>query len=273
MEDTSRSTTDPFHPYYLDESEIPGTGLVNSDSVFDGSGYGVWRRLVLLALTVKNKVGFVDGSCPMPSAESPLLGAWIRCDAMVMSWILNSLSNEIATSVIYSETAKDMWHKLELRFDEPYGLKMFRLYKELVGLKQGSSGIATYFTKLSSIWNELDSLNIHMKCISECKCGAKLQFYKAEEDKKLFQFLMGLNESYDRVRGRILMMSPLPSLYQAYSLLLQEERLQTEVQSGQKMKNDARKMNVECNYCKKQGHTIDKCYKIHGFPAHFNKIK
>lgn len=22
-----------------------------------------------------------------------------------------------------------------------------------------------------------------------------------------------------------------------------------------------------CNYCKKTGHTIDQCYKIHGFPS------
>lgn len=35
---------------------------------------------------------------------------------------------------------------------------------------------------------------------------------------------MGLNESYTTVRGQILLMIPLPSIDQAYSLLLQDEK-------------------------------------------------
>ena len=37
------------------------------------------------------------------------------------------------------------------------------------------------------------------------------------------QLLMGLNESYNTVRSNILMMTPLPNVRQAYSLLVQEE--------------------------------------------------
>jgi len=35
---------------------------------------------------------------------------------------------------------------------------------------------------------------------------------------------MGLNSSYTAIRGNILMMTPFPSINQAYSLLVQEER-------------------------------------------------
>lgn len=28
-----------------------------------------------------------------------------------------------------------------------------------------------------------------------------------------------------------------------------------------------------CNYCKKTGHTIEQCYKLHGFPADFKFTK
>ncbi|XP_060200611.1 uncharacterized protein LOC132628870 [Lycium barbarum] len=51
----------------------------------------------------------------------------------------------------------------------------------------------------------------------------KDKMIKSLEDKKLMQFLMGLNEVYAQERGNILMMNPLPSIYQAYSLLLQDE--------------------------------------------------
>ena len=38
------------------------------------------------------------------------------------------------------------------------------------------------------------------------------------------QFLMGLNESYSQGRAQILLMDPLPSINEVYSLLIQEER-------------------------------------------------
>ena len=47
---------------------------------------------------------------------------------------------------------------------------------------------------------------------------------KFDEDQKLIQLLMGLNETYTTVRGNILMMRPLPTVRQAYSLLIQEEK-------------------------------------------------
>ena len=37
------------------------------------------------------------------------------------------------------------------------------------------------------------------------------------------QFLMGLNESYNQIRGQILLIDPLPSINKVYSLLIQDE--------------------------------------------------
>ena len=38
------------------------------------------------------------------------------------------------------------------------------------------------------------------------------------------QFRMGLNESYNAIRGKILLMNPLPFVHQAYSSMCQEEK-------------------------------------------------
>lgn len=43
------------------------------------------------------------------------------------------------------------------------------------------------------------------------------------QQQKLLQFLMGLNESYGQARGKILMMTPLPSVNQAYTMVLEDE--------------------------------------------------
>ena len=50
------------------------------------------------------------------------------------------------------------------------------------------------------------------------------KFSKREHNKKLLQFLMGLSDDYNSIRGNILMMCPLPSISQVYSMLTQEEK-------------------------------------------------
>lgn len=64
---------------------------------------------MLIALCVKNKLGFIDGSIIKPTITDVLLRAWIRNNNVVISWILNSVSKEISASVMYSESAHDIW--------------------------------------------------------------------------------------------------------------------------------------------------------------------
>lgn len=77
------------HPFFLHASDSPGMNLVNSS--FNGKGYGGWRRSVLIALSAKNKVGFIDGAHKEPARDSTDFKLWSRCNDMVLSWLLNSL--------------------------------------------------------------------------------------------------------------------------------------------------------------------------------------
>jgi len=110
----------------------------------------------------------------------------------------------------------------------------------------------------------------------------------------MMQFLMGLNDSYNGVRSNILMVSPLPNVRQAYSLVIQDEtqRQVTSASTGSidnfsiaaaihsrsnNMLNDStnkhcehcdrnghtikeyRTLKFRCNYCDRRGHTEDRC--------------
>ena len=44
-----------------------------------------------------------------------------------------------------------------------------------------------------------------------------------QQEERLMQFLMGLNDSFSAIRSQILLMDPLPAVNKAYSLVLQEE--------------------------------------------------
>ncbi|XP_019264489.1 PREDICTED: uncharacterized protein LOC109242112 [Nicotiana attenuata] len=182
---------------------------------------------------------------------------------MVISWLLNSLSKDIADTMLYSKTAKDIWTELEARFGQCNGAQLYQLQKELSELVQGNSDVAGYYTKLKKIWDEQDTLNTRVVCSCDCSCGGKEKTLKSLQDGRLIQFLMGLNDTYGGVKSSILMMSPLPNVNQAYSLLIQDEK-QREIHVGVHPAESA---------FLKPGHTLDKCYRIVGFPPDFKFTK
>lgn len=129
---------------------------------------------------------------------------------MVISWLTSSLSPEIAESVQYSDTAESTWKQLNNRYGTVNGTKKFEIKKELASTCQTPLDIASYFNKLKKLWDELEIMGSdHAK---NCTCAAKHGSLKEDEENKVHQFLMGLNEIYVTVRSNILMMNPLPSL-------------------------------------------------------------
>ncbi|XP_019235173.1 PREDICTED: uncharacterized protein LOC109215546 [Nicotiana attenuata] len=247
---TGMEKIDCDHPYYLYASDSPGMVLVSPP--FDGSGYGGWRKSVLIAFSAKNKLGFINETLPRPKDGAPDLKSWIRCNDMVFAWLLNPLTVEIRSSVIHSKSVRILWKQLEDR------------------------EICT--------------------CV-DCKCGSFEKNHAIEERQKLVQFLLGLNETYTEIRGNIMMMQPSPTIDRACYLLLQEER-QRSIQSiaqypsesssfaiypGNILVKAGRSLNAGngpnsyknnqeyiknlfCNYCKKPEHTIERCFKLHGYP-------
>ncbi|XP_019223790.1 PREDICTED: uncharacterized protein LOC109205534 [Nicotiana attenuata] len=227
---------DRNHPYFLHSSDAPGMNLVNA--AFDGKGFQGWKRSVLISLSAKNKLGFIDGTCAAPAITAKEYQPWTRCNDMVTSWLLNSLSKDIGDSVICSKSARELWISLEHRFGKSNGAKLYHLHKELSSLVQGTNDIASYFTKLKRLWDELDSLLCDVKCLCVCVCSGKQKLEKSLEDERLIQFLMGLNDVYSQASGNILMLNPLPSIDHAYSLVLQDES-QREVYTNPLISSDS----------------------------------
>lgn len=80
---------------------------------------------MIMALTAKNKVGFVDGTFLQPQIDDLLHCAWTRCNSMVISWLLNSVTREIANSLMYLATARDIWIDLQDRFHQSNAPRIF----------------------------------------------------------------------------------------------------------------------------------------------------
>ena len=135
---SDRSFVDDSHsPFFLTGGDHPGLSLVSTP--LTGSNYNSWSRA--MALIAKNKMCFVNGSMSRPAIDDSSYNFWSRCNNMVMSQILNSLSEEIADSVMYVDNAIEMWLDLHDRFSQGNGPRIFQLKQKIHALTQGSNGV------------------------------------------------------------------------------------------------------------------------------------
>lgn len=80
-----------------------------------------------------------------------------------------------------------------------------------------------YFTKLKSLWDELN--NFHPSCTcGKCTCDGVKNLETFHQTEYVMTFLLGLNDSFASVRGQLLLMDPLRSINKVFSLIVQEER-------------------------------------------------
>jgi hypothetical protein len=213
--------TNPASPFYLPQGESPGAALVSQP--LTGENYNTWSRSMIMALTAKNKLALIDGSLPQPALDAGVeYQAWVRCNNMILSWILNSVSKEIAESVIYIDTSHGMWLDLKERFSQKNGPRVFQLQKSISVLSQGNSSLSSYFTQLKSLWDEISNY----RPIPPCSCGGMKVVAEHYHQEYIYQFLMGLNESLAAIRGQILLMEPLPTVNKVFSFVIQEEKQQ-----------------------------------------------
>ena len=97
---------DSSSPFYLHNGDHPGLILVSHH--LSGSNYNNWSRVMMMGLTTKNKVGFIDGCISRPTSDDLLFNAWNRYNNMVISWLLNFVSKEIVESIMYISNAHEI---------------------------------------------------------------------------------------------------------------------------------------------------------------------
>lgn len=103
---TTNTNQDPSSAYYIHPSYATTNHLVSVK--FNGTGYANWKQSMMLTLTAKNKLGFVNGAIAMPDSSSTEFFVWEICNSQVTSWILFNLDENIARSVLFLKTAKDI---------------------------------------------------------------------------------------------------------------------------------------------------------------------
>ncbi|XP_010516220.1 PREDICTED: uncharacterized protein LOC104791909 [Camelina sativa] len=151
--------------------------------------------------------------------------------------------------------------------------------------------LSSYHTQTQILWEELSNIQTTPHTVED--------LLAEKETNRVIDFLMGLNDSYDNLRSRILMKNSLPSLSEIYNLLDQDDSqksvtvaatsdfsiaaFQVSHSQSQGFSKSAqaptsqnasappyqRNNRPQCIFCGKAGHVVDKCWKKHGYPTSF----
>ncbi|XP_013639427.1 PREDICTED: uncharacterized protein LOC106344636 [Brassica oleracea var. oleracea] len=287
--EVSNSPDNIHSPYYLHNSDHPDLVLVSEP--LDGNNYGIWLIAMTTSLEAKNKLGFLDGSIAKPLENDQYFKIWCRCNRMLKSWLLNSVSKKIYTSILYIKHAADIRKDLHTRFHKSNLPRLYKL-RQIHSLRQGSLDLSSYHIQTQALWEELISIQPPASTVEE--------FLAEKETNCVIDFLMGLNESYASIRSRILMKKTPPSLSEVFNLLDHEDSQRdasvlnspdlsttsfhvsqssghgalTQSQSSSSSSSGPsggyiRKDRPYCTHCHRVGHVVDKCYKKHGYPNSF----
>ncbi|XP_049342649.1 uncharacterized protein LOC125806940 [Solanum verrucosum] len=215
---SSSQGIDYNHPLFLSPTDVSGVSLI-SFQLLGIENYTLWNRSITLALLGRNKIGLVDGSCRNEVYGEELWGQWERVNAIVLSWLMNSVSKSLLSGVAFASSALQVWNDLKERFDRVDGSRTYSLHKDIVTMQQGTNSVSEYYTRLKTLWDESELL-VPAPC---CNCDKSKGFVAHMNRQKLYQFLMGLNESFQQARSQILMLNPLPTINHAYAMIVGDE--------------------------------------------------
>ncbi|XP_048492803.1 uncharacterized protein LOC125493466 [Beta vulgaris subsp. vulgaris] len=208
--------------------------------------YRPWKRSMEISLAIKRKHGFVTGALTKSSEDYVKMEAWEACNSMVIAWLLNNMN----------ETLR--------RFTVSNGSRKYRMNKKTYEVKMNERLVSEYYTYLRVLWEELESLTNYPAITNvNAEITAFIEAVNQQkEEKKLFQFLNGLDLGYGSLRSHMLLVSPLPSVDIAVSMVQQEDHIMmfptgnnNKAKQGSKNFESNQECRIGSNRGRQQGNT------------------
>ncbi|XP_071727265.1 uncharacterized protein [Rutidosis leptorrhynchoides] len=200
-----------YHPAFTVsniKNHIPITLELNK------SQYTTWVELFKITCTAFDVIDHI--STPSESSDSTISttsptsdpATWNRLDAIVLNWMYGTVSLEVLNSIFESgSTAAKTWSRIQNLFQDNKSSRALYLNQQFTNIKLDN------FPNVSAYCQELKSITDQLANVDD----------KVSDPKMVLQLITGLNENYDIIGSQLAHISPLPSFYQARSMLLLEE--------------------------------------------------
>ena len=194
--------------------------------------YRLWKAQVLPAIRGAQLMGILEGKIPAPpqlieveNAEkkkekvpNPEYVSWLAKDQQLLGYLINSLGKDVLAQVATIESAAQLWEALEKMFSAQSRARVSNLRLQLANLKKGSMTSTAYFSKMTTIKDELAAIG-----------------KPVDDEEVVTQILNGLDYDYNPFVSSVLGRTDQISLDDLYSdLLAYDARLEMyrEAQGG-----------------------------------------
>ncbi|RVW45860.1 hypothetical protein CK203_101141 [Vitis vinifera] len=122
----------------------------------NGHNYLQWSQSVLLFICGKGKDEYLTGEAVMPETTEPGFRKWKIENSMIMSWLINSMNNDIGENFLLFGTAKDIWDAAKETYSSSENTsELFQVESALHDFRQGEQSVTQYYNTLT---RELDDV-------------------------------------------------------------------------------------------------------------------
>ena len=272
--------------------EFSSHQTVTISEKLNNQNYTKWARLMHLAISGRGRLNHIIAN-PPPTTD-PTYQKWTQTDSTVFSWIIENIESDLVNQYLDYPTSRELWQGIEAMYSSGRdGLQIFDLTVKANSLKQGSDPIEVFYSKLITIWKEIDR-----RMPNPMKDAEDITIYNGLVQRtRLYQFLAGVSDSLDKDRRDLLNRDPLPSVEEAYSAIRREITRRGIMSSGQEplsgnpsgigaglaakgkfeattksaakppnRKEESDKSHLKCTHCGGTKHTKDGCFKLIGYP-------
>lgn len=141
-----------------------GTNLASpliTSHKLNGHNYLQWPQSMMMYICGRGKDGYITGEVTTPQKSDSKFKTWKAENHMVMSWLINSMNNDIGENFLLYGTAKEILDAARETYSSTENIaELFEVEANLHHLHQGDLSVTQYFNKLSSLWQQLDMFEV-----------------------------------------------------------------------------------------------------------------
>ncbi|KAF7810391.1 Retrovirus-related Pol polyprotein from transposon TNT 1-94 [Senna tora] len=150
----------------------------------DEKNYLLWRLQISAAIQGHELEQYIAGKSSIPSMYSsdedkiankfnPEYIAWKKQDALLLSWLLSTMSESMVTRVVGCTHSYEVWDRVQHHFGTNTQAKIHQYRTELRNIKKGTRSMEEYLLKIKSITDALVAIGSeifeheHIQCVLE----------------------------------------------------------------------------------------------------------
>uniref|UniRef100_A0A803KQ64 Uncharacterized protein n=1 Tax=Chenopodium quinoa TaxID=63459 RepID=A0A803KQ64_CHEQI len=181
------------------------------------TNYTKWCKLMQIEIGGRGRLNHIIANPVSP--DDPEYQQWAQRDSMVLSWIIENIDGDLVNQFLDYKNARDLWKGIETLLSSGRDeLQIYDLNSKAASMKQGTDTIEVYFSKLNTLWKEIDR-----RMPNPMKCAEDITLFNSFiQRQRLYLFLAGVNDSLDKEKRDILYLDPLPTIDATYASIRRE---------------------------------------------------